>query len=99
MDWFQHAFVWYIVIFLLGIVFFPLTKKVFNTFIDKGYALSKTLAILIVSYLVFVLGSLKIPVFNNYFIAGFVSIFFGVSLKVKRSLLSTETFILSSLTC
>ena len=80
MDWFQHAFTWYFVIFLLGIVFFPLTKKVFNTFIDKGYALSKTLAILVISYMVFVLGSLKIPVFNNYFIAWFVSVFFGLSI-------------------
>ncbi|MFH1827130.1 MAG: DUF2298 domain-containing protein [bacterium] len=84
MDWLKLSFSWYFLVFILGLIFFPLTKKVFGKFVDKGYAFSKTLAILTISYIVFVLGSFKIPVFNSFFAAGVSSlIFFGSILVLK----------------
>ena len=79
MDWLMPTFSWYFLIFILGLLFFPLTSKFFSNFIDKGYALSKTIAILIISYIVFVLGSVKIPVFNVYSFASLTSVVFFTS--------------------
>ena len=57
--------VWWFLIFSLGIVFLPLTFCFFSKFFDKGYALSKILGILLVSYFVWLCGSLKILPFTN----------------------------------
>lgn len=51
---------WWIYIFGIGLIFLPLTKKIFNNFFDKGYLFSKTIGILFSSYLVWLLASLKI---------------------------------------
>lgn len=53
-------FYWWLLLFGLGIVFFPLTRLLFPKFFDRGYPLSKILGILIISYAVWILGSLKI---------------------------------------
>ena len=53
-------FYWWVLLFGLGVVFLPLTFKLFPKFFDKGYAFSKIIGILIVSYVVWLLGSLKI---------------------------------------
>ncbi len=91
MDWIKDTFIWYFVILILGFIFFPLTKKIFNKFIDKGYPLSKTLAILVTSYVVYVLGSIKISIFSPPQIAGIVSLIFAGSLfflKEKGTILT-----------
>jgi len=57
---------WWFVIFALGILVFPLTKRLFSKFFDFGYPFTKVLAILLVSYLTWLLGSLKIlPFFQE----------------------------------
>ena len=48
----------------MGVVFLPLTSRIFSKFFDRGYAFSKTVAILVTSYLVWLLGSLKILPFG-----------------------------------
>ena len=53
-------FYWWLLLFGLGVVFLPLTFKLFPKFFDKGYAFSKIIGILVVSYIVWLLGSLKI---------------------------------------
>ena len=58
-------FIWWFLIFSLGIVFLPLTFCFFSKFFDKGYALSKIVGILLVSYLVWLFGSLKILPFTT----------------------------------
>ena len=80
MDWIKDTFIWYFVILILGFIFFPLSKKIFNNFIDKGYPLSKILAILVVSYIVYAIGSLKIYIFNVPQIAVIASLIFAGSL-------------------
>jgi uncharacterized membrane protein len=57
---FIPIFIWWFLIFSLGIVFLPLTLSLFSKFFDKGYTLSKIMGILLVSYLVWLFGSLKI---------------------------------------
>ena len=70
MDWIFVALGWYWMLFILGIIFYPLTKKLFPIFFDQGYAFSKTVAILALSYASFVLGTLKIVPFTQ------ISVFF-----------------------
>ncbi len=47
---------WWLVLFFIGITFLPLAIKLFPKFLDKGYALSKTIGIICISYFTFLLG-------------------------------------------
>lgn len=51
---------WWFYLLGLGLIFLPLTKRVFANFFDQGYLFSKVLAILFLTYLVWLLASLKI---------------------------------------
>ncbi len=53
-------FYWWVLLLGLGVVFLPLTWLLFPKFFDKGYAFSKIIAILCVSYVTWLLGSLKV---------------------------------------
>ncbi|MGB9911679.1 MAG: DUF2298 domain-containing protein [Microgenomates group bacterium] len=70
---------WWILLFGIGVVFLPLTFLIFENFFDKGYVFSKILGILIISYLTWLLGSLRILPFTNSTI--WLLIFFSVSLN------------------
>lgn len=66
MEWIKITFNWYLMLFFLGVIFFPLTKKIFGKFfIDYGYPFSKTLAILFLSYAIFVFGIIKLLLFTQ----------------------------------
>jgi uncharacterized membrane protein len=66
MNWFLITFQWYLTLLVIGIVFTPLTKKVFKSFdFDFGYPFAKTIGILTLSYFVFVLGIVKIIPFSQ----------------------------------
>lgn len=66
MDWILTTFQWYFPLLIIGIVFTPLTKKIFKTFnFDFGYPFAKTLGIILLSYLVYVLGIIKILPFSR----------------------------------
>lgn len=57
---------WWLILFGIGLVFLPLTFKIFGGFWDRGYAFSKILGLLSISYTVWLLGSLKIlPFFRE----------------------------------
>jgi uncharacterized membrane protein len=56
---------WWFVIFAIGISFLPLTTNIFSPFKDKGYAFSKIIGILFISYAVFILGSIKVLKFTE----------------------------------
>ncbi len=93
MDWLPTAFYWYFATFVLGLIFFPLTKTLFPNFIDRGYAFSRTVAILVLSYLIYVAGSLKLLAFeqSNLILFAFIFlIFFLVFLKKTRQDLTQE---------
>src|SRR3989344_1432764 len=66
MDWIFTSLHWYTTHLLLGVIFFPLTQKILAKFFpDLGYAFSKIIAILFLSYALFSLGILKILTFNQ----------------------------------
>lgn len=56
---------WWLVIFVIGTGFLPLTLLIFSRFWDKGYIFSKTLGIAITSYAVFLSGILRILPFSQ----------------------------------
>ncbi len=83
--------IWWIVLFSLGIIFLPLNSLLFQSFFDKGYAFSKILGILLISYAVWLIASLKILPFNYLLILGVIIFFFAVNLiiQIRQNLLST----------
>ncbi len=62
---FVYIFAWWILLLSLSLLFLPLTFSLFPKFFDRGYAFSKILGILILSYLIWLLGSLKILPFTE----------------------------------
>jgi len=89
---------WWFLIFSLGIVFLPLTFCFFPKFFDKGYALSKIMGILLVSYLIWLSGSLKILPFTPMSAWGIVilltllNIFIGKLQKIHLKKLFKSSF-------
>lgn len=63
---FLYIFHWWSLLFLLGIIFLPITTVIFKTFFDKGYIFSKVIGLAITSYLVFLLGTLHLLPFTQY---------------------------------
>ena len=76
MDWLITSLSWYFFIFSLGLIFFPLTTKIFKNFpFDQGYPFAKVFAIIFVSYITYVLGTVKILSLtrvNLFLIIGFL---------------------------
>ncbi|PIP74286.1 MAG: hypothetical protein CO135_00690 [Candidatus Levybacteria bacterium CG_4_9_14_3_um_filter_35_16] len=56
---------WWSLMFMLGIIFFPLTVLFFPNFFDRGYIFSKILAIAVLSYGIFLLGTLHLLPFTR----------------------------------
>ena len=65
MDWIITTLNWYMPLFVLGIIVFPLTRKFFHQFFDQGYPFAKTIAILALSYIMFILGIYKLLPFTQ----------------------------------
>ncbi len=76
MEWLNNALLWYGYLFVIGIIFFPLTRKLFSRFFDEGYAFSKTIGLLFLTYASFVLGIVKVIPFTQQYLYILI-IFFG----------------------
>jgi len=61
---------WWIVLFLLGICAMPLTFRLFPYYFDKGYPFSKIIGALIVAYIVFLAGIIRVAPFTQQTIVG-----------------------------
>lgn len=57
---FLTVLLWWTYLFLIGLVFLPFTAGIFKVFFDRGYLFSKTIGLLILSYIVWLVSSLKI---------------------------------------
>ncbi len=70
--------VWYLTISLLGWAVYPLTRQVFAGLDDRGYPLTRIFGLLLLSYLVWVLGSVRVP-----FQRTTISVVFGALLLIS----------------
>ena len=76
---------WWFLIFILGLIFLPLTFTIFKKFWDKGYIFSKTISIITLTYLIFIGGVLKILTFTNLNLFLIITlILFSIFLFLKR---------------
>ncbi len=57
---FLITFYWWFLLFSLGLIFWPLSQKLFKKFFDRGYLLSKTVSLAMLSWPMFLLAHLKI---------------------------------------
>lgn len=64
-SWLGTTFYWYLYLLVIGLVFFPITKQIFSIFRDKGYAFSKTIAILLLTYASFIGGVARLVPFTR----------------------------------
>lgn len=62
---FLIVFVWWFLLFGLGVITLPFTFYLFRRFFDQGYAFSKITAILFISYFIWLLGGLRILPFYH----------------------------------
>lgn len=85
MNWIFTTFEWYLVLLALGIIFYPITRKFFHSFFDHGYAFAKTIGILLLSYAMFLFGTLKILPFSQLSIIVLLGIFGVISFVFARS--------------
>lgn len=90
MAWFTTSVIWYIYVFVLGIIFFPLTAKIFPKFADRGYPFAKTLAIVIASYTIYILGIVKIVPFTQEAIFFLLILFILFSYYIRRDHLALQ---------
>src|SRR5690606_22722680 len=70
---------WWSVIFSIGIIFFPISSLIFKNFHDKGYVFAKTLGIIFLTYVVFVLGVAHLLSFSQITIFGVIIFFIAVN--------------------
>jgi uncharacterized membrane protein len=85
MDWILTTLQWYFPLLIIGIVFTPLTKKIFKTFnFDFGYPFAKTLGIILLSYFVYVLGIIKILPFSRMNLFLIIGIFALINFFIYR---------------
>ena len=56
---------WWSALFLVGVVAFPLTKQLFPRWFDQGYFFAKAVGFAVVSYFIYVAGSLRLLPFTT----------------------------------
>jgi len=86
MPWSDIALVfqWWSALFFIGVAAFPLTKHLFSSWYDKGYVFAKAVGFAVVSYCVYVVGTLHFAPFTYWTIVVSMSILFIISLLVPR---------------
>lgn len=76
MNWLSITLSWYVVLFILGIVFIPLTRLLLGRFFfDRGYPFAKTIAIIVLSYAIYVLSMVKFVQFSWEGLLGLLFLF------------------------
>lgn len=56
---------WWLAVLCLGIIFIPLSSKLFSDFLDKGYLFTKAIGIAVSGYIMWLLSSLHLMKFNT----------------------------------
>lgn len=93
MSWLINSLQWYLLLLALGIIFAPFTKKLFGSFVDYGYPFAKTVAIILVSYAVFVLGVLKLLPYSWLGIVTVTIVLGYLNWRVRKKIQITKTMV------
>ncbi|MBI5351288.1 MAG: helix-hairpin-helix domain-containing protein [Chloroflexi bacterium] len=56
---------WYLLLFLLGLIVFPIVYNIFSWLPDRGYPLMRMAGLLVITWLVWMLGSFKVLQFTQ----------------------------------
>src|SRR3989338_7810080 len=82
MDLFAVTSIWYFVLLILGLVFFPITKRFFHSFYDFGYPFAKTIGIILVSYSIYVLSTFRLLTFSQMSLYIILGVFTIINFKL-----------------
>ncbi|MBI5127412.1 hypothetical protein HZA76_03065 [Candidatus Roizmanbacteria bacterium] len=86
MTWLFTSLQWYVWLFAIGLVFFPLTRKIFGRFsFDLGYPFAKVLTIIFVTYATYILGTIKILPFDRMSLFLLIGIFVLINYFIFKS--------------
>jgi len=77
---------WWVTLFLLGLFFYPFTSLLFSNFIDRGYASSKALGILLLSYAMLLGGISRALPFSFYSLLIILALFLVIFISIKKRL-------------
>ncbi|MBU3957407.1 hypothetical protein KKI19_04010, partial [Patescibacteria group bacterium] len=75
---------WWLIWFILGLGFLPLTVLIFQDFFDKGYIFAKILGILFLSYTAWLLGSIKLLPFSQLSLFLILGLFLLINFKLLK---------------
>ncbi len=70
---------WFIALLVIGSAFLPATFSLFSNFKDKGYIFSKIAGMILVSYLTFLLGTIRLIPFSAFSVYFSLIIFIAVN--------------------
>src|SRR3989344_1633800 len=65
MSWISTTLTWYFYLLAIGIIFFPLAIRFFGHFFDLCYPFAKTIGIIVLSYVLFILGVIRVIPFTQ----------------------------------
>ncbi len=87
MEWLKISLIWYVNLLIIGIIFLPLAFKIFaKLFWDKGYAFSKIIGIIILSYLSYLVGYFKLLPFDKKTLFLILTICALANLKIYQNI-------------
>lgn len=83
------VFRWWWTLFLVGAVAFPLTKKLFSSWFDRGYLFSKAVGMAAVTFLVYLAGTIHLLPFTllSIYWAMVITVGIGILMQWKRDTL------------
>jgi len=76
---------WYAVLFVLGLLAYPITARIFSSFRDKSYPFAKIIGTLFPAFVVWYGASLGIITFSKPSVLGAVILFAALNLYLARS--------------
>ena len=83
---------WWLAFFIIGLIFFPISKRVFAAFNDSGYIFSKVIGILLVSYVLLIVNIIHVLPFGTASIIFITAFFAAVNFAIyKRDSKSKKT--------
>lgn len=75
-------FIWWLTFFVLGFIGLPLTTVFFDKFTDKGYAFAKSVSLLLISFVSFLLSIFKLIPHSSITVYTILAIFFLLNLFI-----------------